>query len=924
MVGNHAPLEAVGRVLTSGDKWDTGRPRWARFGGVRLRHPCLARASVEGTALVLQVSGYQGQEIVGRGASGVVYRATQLGLERTVAVKVLAGAVSAESFADFERECRTLGQVDWCPEIVTVYDTGADAQGQPYLVMEFCPGGSLADRLASSGPIGRDEVVQIARHVARALVAAHEAGVLHRDIKPANILISRRGLPVLGDFGIARLTNAQTLSVGVTGTIAYTAPEVLLGGRASQASDIFSFGALLFTLLTGRSPYALTNHDSVQAMITRAIMGEVRASESLDIDHALRAVMNRCLAREPADRFASARELLEALEELPLTEDRELRSTDMSSTPPTISAVPAVPPTIKRAGGLAAAGPAIAAVARSVDEPGAPRAAESALEPAVPQAPGLLGASATADAHDADDPASPPAARAQPGPEEQAGAEERRDPGAVPEEAEEPLAPTVKRASAAASVSSEERASPPEDSSKEAHMPPNNPTAAAAGAGDVTVSGGVEGEADWFAAATKTPSPGVGIESSPGGMSFVEPLSAPLAAVADGSPGGETDLGSQDDAVGVLDFSSLPAAAPLAGAAIAVVDDRGTARKRPSFTWAKKDGKPSKAVKGAPQGQRPTGLAPLSELSDASGATPFAKGRGIRTWWSGLRRGRRILVLATIVVVTLSLGFGGLLAYKMTHPTVVLVDGKVRIDRGVRFGSTILGKSGEVNGVLVTLLPEETRKDLTQGLPLPSSPDVYFDLLRSESKPKRPILTARRADWPQGDTFTLSWTPPDGRDGVVTTLVDDKGKPLPGCPATLTAVDSCRTTIPWGTSMTVSAVARFGSSIDRDEEYLTAERKPALNAVYVGPKVRSDNLTYCSIDVNAVGLQPNSKLSYWTEITYNDGAVEAYEHNGDKSLTVTSVGEISLDYGAGVVGTSRSVTFHMGDLSATVDLSNCH
>ncbi len=262
----------------------------------------------------LGISGFDGVELVGRGAVGLVYKARQTGLDRLVAIKVFNGDFSEDRFQDFQRECRTLARVDWCPQIVTLYGTGVADSGYPYLAMEYCPGGSLADRVRRSGPLTEAEVRPIAKDVATALHIAHGAGVLHRDVKPANILISRSGSPVLCDFGIARFADALTSSVGVSATIAYAAPEVLLGKRATEASDIFSLGATLHALLTGRGPYAATGQESVQAILIRAALSDEELSvDQLPVSAGLRDVIARCLRRDPQERFASAEALLAAL-----------------------------------------------------------------------------------------------------------------------------------------------------------------------------------------------------------------------------------------------------------------------------------------------------------------------------------------------------------------------------------------------------------------------------------------------------------------------------------------------------------------------------------------------------------------------------------------------------------------------------------
>jgi len=262
------------------------------------------------------IDGFAGAEIIGRGAFGSVYRATQADLERLVALKVFQGAPDDQSLNDFLRECRALGALDWCRNIVTVFGTGRTRHGEPYLAMEYCPGGSLAALGGRESTMSEAQVRHIAIEVATALQVAHDAGILHRDVKPANILLSRSGVPVLADFGIARLANANTRSVGISGTIAFSAPEILNGESPTQRADIYSYGATLYSLLTGRSPHALTEQDTTQTMIVRALSGQTADLTALPISSEFRAVLARCLEHEPAKRYADMHEVLHDLADL--------------------------------------------------------------------------------------------------------------------------------------------------------------------------------------------------------------------------------------------------------------------------------------------------------------------------------------------------------------------------------------------------------------------------------------------------------------------------------------------------------------------------------------------------------------------------------------------------------------------------------
>ena len=188
---------------------------------------------------------------------------------------------SGETLDDDERErrflaeCRAVGRLSGHPAVVTVHDAGTTADGRPYLVMEHLPGGSLHDRLRASGPLTWAEATDVGVHVADALSAAHDTGILHRDVKPANVLLDETGAPKLADFGIARLAEGTATATGhVLGTILYTPPEVLSGRRPAPTADVWALGAMLHTLLTGRSPFQGSEDEPPAASIARVLRSE--------------------------------------------------------------------------------------------------------------------------------------------------------------------------------------------------------------------------------------------------------------------------------------------------------------------------------------------------------------------------------------------------------------------------------------------------------------------------------------------------------------------------------------------------------------------------------------------------------------------------------------------------------------------------
>ena len=187
----------------------------------------------------LIAAGFDDVHEVGRGGFGVVYRCTQPALDRTVAVKVLTTDMDNDNRARFLREQRAMGRLTGHPNIMSVLEVGATDSGRPYLVMPYHPQDSLDTRIRRHGPLTVEEVLRLGVKTAGGLETAHRAGIVHRDVKPANILLSDYGEPILADFGIAHIADAFKTSTGtVTGSPAFTAPEVLSGDSPTAASDV--------------------------------------------------------------------------------------------------------------------------------------------------------------------------------------------------------------------------------------------------------------------------------------------------------------------------------------------------------------------------------------------------------------------------------------------------------------------------------------------------------------------------------------------------------------------------------------------------------------------------------------------------------------------------------------------------------------
>ncbi len=245
-----------------------------------------------------------------------VYLAHDRVLDRDVALKVLRNQyANDEEFVErFRREARSAASLSH-PNIVPVYDRGDTEDGSHYIAMEYVPGGTLKERLDERGPIEPGRALAATAQVAEALWAAHERGVIHRDIKPQNILLTETGHLKVTDFGIARAASAVTISAtnAVFGTAGYLSPEQALGEPATPRSDLYSLGIVLYEMLTGTVPYRA---DNPVAVCMKHVTEPLRPPRKLDptIPAAVDALVAKMLAKDPADRPASAPELLNDIE----------------------------------------------------------------------------------------------------------------------------------------------------------------------------------------------------------------------------------------------------------------------------------------------------------------------------------------------------------------------------------------------------------------------------------------------------------------------------------------------------------------------------------------------------------------------------------------------------------------------------------
>jgi serine/threonine-protein kinase len=253
---------------------------------------------------------------LGRGGMATVYHAYDPNFERDVAIKVLPAAFlhDPQFRVRFEREAKMIALLEH-PAIVPVYDFG-EQEGQPYIVMRYMSGGSLADRL-SQGAIPFEETSRIIARLAPALDVAHARGIIHRDIKPGNVLFDQYGNAFLSDFGIARLTQQAATTItgeSIVGTPAYMSPEQVQGTKTIDGrSDIYAMGVLVYQMLTGHIPYQA---DTPAKIMLMHILEPVPciSDERADLPLGSEDIISRAMAKDPTDRYATTAELASSME----------------------------------------------------------------------------------------------------------------------------------------------------------------------------------------------------------------------------------------------------------------------------------------------------------------------------------------------------------------------------------------------------------------------------------------------------------------------------------------------------------------------------------------------------------------------------------------------------------------------------------
>lgn len=284
---------------------------------------------------------YEFRSEVGRGGMGIVYKARQLSLDRTVAIKMLLrGELATErDLARFRIEAAAAARLTH-PNIVSVHEVG-DAQGQPYFSMEYIDGTNLARRIATA-PLSGQDAAKLLVPICRAIAHAHQSGVLHRDLKPSNILIDHGGTPYVSDFGLAKRVLTQsgrnpnedgslTETGAIVGTPGYMAPEQAAGqrGEVGTSADVYSLGAILYAAVTGRAPFQAASPVDAILMILEQDPPPPRVLNP-QVDPDLEMIILKAL-QKPADlRYATADELADDLERFLQHKPVQARSSQFS------------------------------------------------------------------------------------------------------------------------------------------------------------------------------------------------------------------------------------------------------------------------------------------------------------------------------------------------------------------------------------------------------------------------------------------------------------------------------------------------------------------------------------------------------------------------------------------------------------------
>jgi non-specific serine/threonine protein kinase len=278
--------------------------------------PFATQGDVSGSVTAeLAAAGFEDAREIGRGGFGVVYRCLQISLARTVAVKVLIADLDELNRTRFLREQRAAGQLTGHPNVVNVLQVGVTDNGRPFIVTPYLAQGSLDARIHRDGTLPLEEVLRFGVKLAGALGTAHRQGILHRDVKPGNILLTDYGEPALTDFGIAHIAGGfETTTAVVTGSPAFTAPEILAGESASAAADVYALGATLFAAITGHAAFERRSGEQLVAQFLRISSAPVPDPREHGVLEDVSAIIEHAMSGDPGRRPSAAElgELLQA------------------------------------------------------------------------------------------------------------------------------------------------------------------------------------------------------------------------------------------------------------------------------------------------------------------------------------------------------------------------------------------------------------------------------------------------------------------------------------------------------------------------------------------------------------------------------------------------------------------------------------
>ena len=265
---------------------------------------------MSGMAQIERIGKYQITEVAGRGAMGIVYKAFDPNIRRTVAIKTIRLDAAEDDrasavLARFKNEAQAAGRLSH-PGIVAVHEYGEE-DGLAYIAMEYIQGNSLREYFSRGTRFGDSDAVSTMTQLLEALSYAHEQGVWHRDIKPANLIVMRNGKLKVADFGIARIDSSSLTQTGfVMGTPGYMAPEQYTGGAVDWRADLFSAGVVMYELLTGVKPFAGTVESAAYKVCHDNPLPPSQVHRDPPVPAAYDAVIARAIAKKPVERFESA------------------------------------------------------------------------------------------------------------------------------------------------------------------------------------------------------------------------------------------------------------------------------------------------------------------------------------------------------------------------------------------------------------------------------------------------------------------------------------------------------------------------------------------------------------------------------------------------------------------------------------------